>query len=247
LTLLKVKKVVKSFGELKAVNNVDLNIKKGEIVGLIGPNGAGKTTLFNVISGIYKPDKGKIIFKEVEIQGKKPSKIAKLGIARTFQIPRPFKNLNVLDNVLIAYGHVFYDSLHSFSKCFRNQHVKKCVELLKEVGLKDYMNQKAKTLPIALLRRLEIARALALDPELVMLDEPASGLVYKEYAELMKLIEKINAEGKTIFLIEHNMYVAMGVCRRIYVMNYGEIIAEGKPSEIRANKKVVEAYLGEEK
>jgi branched-chain amino acid transport system ATP-binding protein len=246
--ILEVIDVTKSFGGLKAVDNVSLSIEKGEIVGLIGPNGAGKTTLFNLISGIYSPDQGKILFKGFEIQGRKPHDIARLGIARTFQIVRPFKDLNVLQNVLIAYGHGFYNiSLQSFSKYSRDLYLTKCMKLLRETGLEGYEYRKAKTLPIALLRRLEIARALALNPDLVMLDEPASGLVYKEYVELMKLIQKINREGKTVFLIEHNMEVAMGICEKIFVINYGKLLAEGKPDKIKSDSRVLEAYLGREK
>lgn len=245
------------FGGVIAVNQFDANIQKGEIVGLIGPNGAGKTTIFNVITGVYKPTEGNVVFspneEELDITGLRPDEIAKLGICRTFQNIRLFNELSVLDNVFIG-NHLRLKS-NIFSSVLRlpnyrkeeKEMYEKSLYLLEKVDLKDAMNEKAYSLPYGKQRRLEIARALATEPKLLLLDEPAAGMNPQETRELMDFIEEIKEEfDLTIFLIEHHMEVVMGISNKILVLDYGVLIAEGEPWEIQENERVIEAYLGVE-
>jgi len=244
--ILETKDLCKYFGGIRAVDGVNIKVRKGELLGVIGPNGAGKTTLFNLITGFYKPTRGKIIYEGKEIQGLPPAKIALMGIARTFQIVRPLKKLTVFDNVLIACGYRNYAGLSFIKRWDREEYFKKAEKIIKEVGLEDYMDNPAGTLPLGYLRRLEIARALALDPKIVLLDEVMSGLSVSEIEEIKDLIRKLKASGLTIIFVEHNVPVAVELSERMYVLNFGKVIAEGKPEEVIRNEKVIEAYLGEE-
>lgn len=244
--ILETKDLCKYFGGIKALDEVNIKVKKGELLGVIGPNGAGKTTLFNLITGFYKPTRGKIIYEGKEIQGLPPAKIALMGIARTFQIVRPLKRLTVFDNVLIACGYRNYAGLSFVKRWDREEYFKKAEKIIKEVGLEDYMDMPAGTLPLGYLRRLEIARALALDPKIILLDEVMSGLSVSEIEEIKALIRKLKVSGLTIIFVEHNVPVAVELSERMYVLNFGKVIAEGKPEEVIRNKSVIEAYLGEE-
>lgn len=257
MSSLSVKKVSKSFGGLTAVSSVSLELKDGELVGLIGPNGAGKTTLFNLLTGIYVPDKGTITMyrggKETALQGLKPHNICKAGLARTFQNVRLFNDLTVLENVIIAmHKNVNYGFLSSFFHLasYRSEEkelIKDSIELLKIFNLAEKKDELAKNLPYGEQRHLEIARALATDPSLLLLDEPAAGMNPAETAKLTELIAWIREKfDLTILLIEHDMSLVMNICERIYVLDYGMVIASGTPEEIKSNKKVIEAYLGED-
>ena len=253
MALLKATKLSKVFGGLKAVSNFEVTIEKGELIGLIGPNGAGKTTAFNLLTGVYEPTTGEIELDGKSLVGLKPYQITQLGLARTFQNIRLFSELTVLDNVKIAYHfHVKYGILESVLRMGRYHKEEaeieaKAIELLKIFKLADKKDEIAKNLPYGEQRRLEIARALAAQPKLLLLDEPAAGMNPQETQELMKMIQWIKKEfDLTILLIEHDMSLVMNVCERIYVLEYGSIIAQGKPEEIKNNPRVIEAYLGEE-
>lgn len=243
--LLEVKNLSKEFDGLRALDQVSFIAHEGEILGIIGPNGAGKTTLFNIISGIYAPSDGEIFFQGKSILRMKPHQISRLGVGRTFQIVRPFLNLDVETNVLVAYGHHFYSNLLESIESFQKGEVLKEIQsLLERTGLHSYGRQLAKNLPLGIKKRLEIARALALHPRLLLLDEPSGGLRFEESIQLMDLIRQICAQGIGILLIEHNMQVVMDLCKRIVVLDHGSKIAEGSPEEIRSNPRVIEAYLG---
>ena len=251
--LLKAEKVSEVFGGLKAVSDFNFYINKGELVGLIGPNGAGKTTAFNMITGVYEPTTGTIDFDGKSIVGLKPYQITQRGIARTFQNIRLFSELSVLDNVQIAYhSHVKYtvaEAVIRLGRYFREEKEieEKSMALLKIFKLDDKAHEMAKNLPYGAQRRLEIARALAAQPKLLLLDEPAAGMNPQETKELMEMIRWIRKEfGLTVLLIEHDMSLVMGICERIYVLEYGVIIAKGTPDEIKRDPEVIRAYLGGE-
>lgn len=257
MAILSVKKLTKSFGGLTAVSNVSLELERGELVGLIGPNGAGKTTVFNLLTGVYTPTSGTITLdldgQKRDIQGLKPSTICQTGVVRTFQNIRLFRNLTVLDNVRIAmHQNVKYGLLSgvihlpSYQR-EENRLEEESMELLRIMKLDSKKDELAKNLPYGEQRHLEIARALATKPALLLLDEPAAGMNPAETAELTELIEWIRKEFQlTILLIEHDMSLVMKICKRLYVLDYGMLIANGTPDEIKSNKRVIKAYLGEE-
>ncbi len=257
MALLTVEDLTKNFGGLTAVSHVNLTLEENELVGLIGPNGAGKTTLFNLLTGVYEPSSGEITYmgqgQTLRLNGEKPYKIAEVGLGRTFQNIRLFKNLSVLDNVLIAMKEkkqpsflanlLRLPSYYQIEKELEN----KALELLAIFQLADKSFVLAKNLPYGEQRRLEIVRALATEPKILFLDEPAAGMNPQETAELTDLIYTIQKEFQlTIILIEHDMNLVMDVCQRIYVLEYGQVIAEGTPLEIKNNPRVIEAYLGGE-
>lgn len=253
MALLKANKLEKVFGGLRAVSNFEMEINDGELIGLIGPNGAGKTTAFNLLTGVYQPTSGQIEFDGKSVLGLKPYQITQRGVARTFQNIRLFADLTVLDNVKIAYHfHVKYgvwESIFRFGRYFKEEEEieEKAIRFLEIFNLADKKDEIAKNLPYGEQRRLEIARALAAQPKLLLLDEPAAGMNPQETHQLMEMIRWIRKEfNLTILLIEHDMSLVMGVCERIYVLEYGSIIAHGTPNEIKNNPRVIEAYLGEE-
>ncbi|WP_456397392.1 ABC transporter ATP-binding protein [Desulfurobacterium sp.] len=256
--ILDVRNLTMQFGGLKAVDNVSLQIYPEQIVALIGPNGAGKTTFFNCVTGIYKPTAGDIYLRtkdgrNVRINGMKPNRITELGLARTFQNIRLFPNMTALENVMV--GRHCRTKSWILGAIFRGprtrkeekETIEKSYELLKLVGLEKYVNELAKNLPYGAQRRLEIARALATEPSVLLLDEPAAGMNPKETAELMDLIYHIrDNENVSILLIEHDMKLVMNISEVVYVMEYGKLLAKGTPEEIRHNPAVIKAYLGEE-
>lgn len=251
--LLKVDNVSMVFGGLRAVSNLSMHIDEGELIALIGPNGAGKTTAFNMITGVYTPTEGKVYFNGQQSSGKKSYQVTQMGMARTFQNIRLFSELSVIDNVKIAYNmHVTYnlaDAIVRDGKYLSEEEfiTQKALDLLKIFHLEEEAHEVAKNLPYGKQRRLEIARALATEPKLLLLDEPAAGMNPQETKELMEMIRWIRKEfNLSILLIEHDMGLVMGVCERIYVLEYGMKIAEGTPDEIKQNARVIEAYLGEE-
>ncbi len=252
MALLETKDATIRFGGLVAVNLLNVEVNKGEIVAIIGPNGAGKTTAFNLITGVYQPTEGEIYFNDKKINGKRPDEIAKLGIARTFQNIRLFKDLTVLENVLIAtHLNIKTDLVSAVLKLPHARKEEKAMvdfamSLLEETGLAQYKDDIASSLPYGLQRRLEIARALATKPTLLLLDEPAAGMNPKESDDLTLFIKEIRDKfDLTVLLIEHHMQLVMDISDRIYVLEYGITIAKGVPEEIQSNPVVIKAYLGE--
>jgi branched-chain amino acid transport system ATP-binding protein len=236
--LMEVSGVSKRFGGLHAVSDVSFAIREGEILGLIGPNGAGKTTLFNIVNGVYKPDKGKITFAGGDITGILPNKVVKLGLARTHQIVKPLNGMSVLDNVTVG-------------ACFGRESLglraarETALEVLKQVGLAERASSPARSLTLASKKRLEVARALAAKPRLLLLDEVLAGLNPTEVAQMIDLIRKIRDNGVSVFMIEHVMQAMMKLSDRIVVLNFGQKLAEGSPMEVAGDAQVIEAYLGD--
>lgn len=250
--LLQAKDVTHYFGGLCAVSDFNLALEPHELIGIIGPNGAGKTTIFNLITGVYKATKGSIKIDGIELVGKTSNQITALGIARTFQNIRLFKDLTVLDNVRIAnYSQAKYNPIEALFHSGRHKNEEKrianhAMDLLAVFKLQDYADEVSKNLPYGLQRRLEIARALATHPKILLLDEPAAGMNPNEIGQLMEFIGWIRKEfDLTIILIEHQMRLVMGICERITVLDFGATLAAGLPQEIQNNPKVMEAYLGE--
>lgn len=251
--ILEVKQVGIQFGGLKAVQGLNLSLYPGELVGLIGPNGAGKTTSFNLLTGVYVPTEGDVLFQGKRINGIAPYKVTQSGISRTFQNIRLFRDMTVLENVKVAYHsqatHTMLASILRLPSHFAGEKKmeEEALEFLKIFRLDRYKDELAKNLPYGQQRRLEIARALAANPKLLLLDEPAAGMNPQETTDLMELIAFVRDQfNLTILLIEHDMNLVMGVCERIYVLDHGQLLAEGPPEVIRNDPKVIEAYLGEE-
>jgi branched-chain amino acid transport system ATP-binding protein len=249
-TVLELKQLTKHFGGLAAVENLDLDLMKGEIFGLIGPNGAGKSTVFNLVNGLLKPTRGKVIFNGEDITNLKPDQIARRRLARVFQASVLIQDFTVIENVIfgrhIHSGSGFFRDLLNMpsSRLKQKQVLESALEIVRFVGLSAYGDELAKNLAHGHQRALGIGIALAVEPELLMLDEPVTGMNVKEKESMTDLIARIQAKGITVLLVEHDMKVVMGICHRIAVLNFGEKIAEGSPDEIRSNHHVIEAYLG---
>lgn len=250
MALLELKKVSKYFGGLAAVSDLDIDVEEGEIRGIIGPNGAGKTTLFNVISGVYRPTTGRIIYEGKEVSNLKPSEIAERGLVRTFQLTTLFPDFSVLRNVTVA--RFLHTKTGVFRTIFGGEHLKekesekKALEIIDFLGLSHLKDELALNLPHGHQRALGVAIALAAEPKLIMLDEPVTGMTPTEKQTMMDIIKKIREQGVTVLVVEHDMKTVMGICDKITVLSFGKKLAEGLPKEIRENKEVIEAYLGAE-
>jgi len=252
MALLEIQGLTKKFGGLTAVNNFDMVVEKGEIAGLIGPNGAGKTTVFNTISGIFKPSSGKVLFKGQDITGFSPHNVVRMGLVRTFQITTVFSDLSVLENIRLG-SHLlaklsFWDDLLTtpYQRRKEKELFAKAATLAEFLGLGDKTNELAKNLSHGHQRALEFAIALASDPEMVLLDEPVAGMSSEETQEMMRIIRATRDRGVTVLLVEHDMKMVMNICTNLYVLNFGNKLAEGNPQQICANESVISAYLGSE-
>ncbi|PIE80420.1 MAG: ABC transporter ATP-binding protein [Chloroflexi bacterium] len=237
MTLLEVHHITKRFGGLVAVRDLSLSVSKGEILGMIGPNGAGKTTAFNMISGYYKPNEGRVVFDGKNITGLRPDQVCKLGLARTFQVVKPFPQLSVLDNVIVGAYNRTND---------KKEARQKAQEILDFLGMEPMSRQLAGGLSVAGRKRLEIAKVLATDPKMILLDEAMAGLRPTETDEIIELVRQISQQGVALLLVEHVMKVIMSLADRIVVIHHGEKIAEGEPQVVVQDKAVIDAYLGEE-
>lgn len=251
MALLELQKVTKYFGGLIAVNELNMSVKKGEIVGLIGPNGAGKTTAFNMISGTFSPTRGKIIFKDRDITGFSPHRIAGIGLVRTFQLTTLFKDMSVLQNIILGLHlssnvNLWAAIFNPTSRKSDERLLSRAIEIADFVGLTERKQETAKNLSHGHQKALQLAVALATNPELLLLDEPFNGMSVEEQEDMINKINKIRDRGITILIVEHVMNIIMKICDRIYVLNFGKKIAEGSPKDICENKEVIEAYLGTE-
>lgn len=252
MALLELQKITKSFGGLVAVHELDLSIKKGEIVGLIGPNGAGKTTVFNMISGVYKPTRGQVLFNNEDITGFKPHRIVEKGLSRTFQKTNIFANMTVLENIILGFhlkSQIGYSKALFAVAANRSRYrgiIDGAMELADFLGLGEKRNVLAKNLSHGHCRALEVAVALATEPKLLLLDEPVTGMNAIESTDMMRKIIEINKKGISILLVEHHMKVVMDVCHMIFVLDFGIKIGEGYPEQVCNNKRVIKAYLGED-
>lgn len=243
--VLEIRGLYHQFGGLTALNDVSFSVPEGDFLGVIGPNGAGKTTLFNVISGLFRPTKGDVFAFGRKITGLPPYAVTRLGIGRTFQIPRPFNDLTVLDNVVLSLGRE-YSSIRGLlsAPAGSSRDRERAREILNAVGLGAYSSHRAGDLPIGHKKRLEIARALATGARILLLDEPCAGLALAEARAVMEVVTDLNRRGITVLLVEHNMTIAMSVCANMVVLSYGRIIAQGPPRQISRDPAVIEAYLG---
>jgi branched-chain amino acid transport system ATP-binding protein len=250
MSLLVVENLSKEFGGIHAIEDLSFTVEAGHIHSIIGPNGAGKTTLFNLITGVYTPSSGRVLFQDRVVSGKKPYELAALGMSRTFQNLQIFFNMSALENVMVGHhlhlDHRFLPSLLHLPQVVRRDREcrEHCIKLMEFVGLAKYIDADAASMPYGGLKRLEIARALAAQPKMLLLDEPAAGLNATESREIDEVIKRVAATGVTVVLVEHDMKMVMGISDHILALDYGRKLAEGSPAEVRANPEVVSAYLG---